>query len=517
MEKILKIYFWQIISIFFNFASVFIVTPYLSSNHALYGIYSLVIAAYIFLSYADFGFLGAGMKFAAEYFAQKNLKQETRIIGFTSFIFLVFVIIYALGIFYLSFYPQLLVKNLSEEAEINIASNLLRILSIFSPIFVLQRMLTIVFAIRLEDYIFQRILIVSNVIKIIFALFLFRTGGYPIVTYFFIAQICSLSAVFVGLLIAKKRLGYDIKLLFYSVRFSKELYNKTKSLAFVSVFLTICWILYYEADPFVISRLLGIKQLAVYAIAFTLMEYFRSIFGIIFGPFLAKINHFVGLKDYDGLKAFLNKVLILALPITVFPVLTVSISIKSFIYSWVGPQYASSVPIAQVLVLSFIFSFISSPAGILVMAYERVRLLYITSALLPVIYWIGIFITFKYWHLQAFADFKVVSFFINAVVYFIIISKILNLKMFPFLWKLLKPAIIPVAFIVGVLMLLRPIYPMEKDKFNLLIYFVYSVIIILLANLMYYVLSPVFKKSIDLIISNLFLKVNRSNNTKQKA
>jgi O-antigen/teichoic acid export membrane protein len=113
MKQFLKIYFWQFISILFNFAAIFIVTPYLSSNQSIYGIYTLIVAAYMFLSYADFGFLGAGIKFASEYFAANNLKEEIKIIGFTGYVFMIFVSVYALGILYVSFNPEILVKSLS--------------------------------------------------------------------------------------------------------------------------------------------------------------------------------------------------------------------------------------------------------------------------------------------------------------------------------------------------------------------------------------------------------------------
>ena len=110
MQKFLKIYFWQIISILFNFGSVFIVTPYLSANAPLFGIYSLVTAAYIFLSYGDFGFLSAGLKFASENYARNDRQAEIKVIGFSSFIFLVFVLLYAAGIAGISLKPELLVK-----------------------------------------------------------------------------------------------------------------------------------------------------------------------------------------------------------------------------------------------------------------------------------------------------------------------------------------------------------------------------------------------------------------------
>lgn len=500
MSQFLKIYFWQFISIIFSFAAIFVVTPYLSSNPALYGIYTLVIAANVFLSYADFGFLGAGMKFASECYAQNDLRQEIKIIGFTGYIFLLFVVLYGIGVLFISFYPELLVKSFENDNERAIASSLLLILGLSCPVFVLQRVVQIIFAVRLKDYAFQRILIIFNAIKIIFAVLSFRSDSYPIVSYFLFSQLCSFTAVLFGLYIARKDFGYRFRLFFGSFRFSKEIYQKTKSLAFVSIFLTICWVLFYELDIFFISRSFGAKYAAVFAIGFTLMEYFRSVFGIMFSPFTAKFNHFVGLRDYEGLHAFFNKLLILVLPLTVFPVLSVALTMENFIYTWVGSEYADSIPIAQVLVLSFIFSFLSSPTGILVMAYEKAKLLYITNALLPIIYWAGVLTTFKFIGLQAFADFKVIAFFIVFVVYINIIVELLKLKFWPFLWKLLSSAILPSLTIVVVIFFTKSYLPVEKNKINLLIYFVYNGFIILIGLFVYYFFSKEFKKSINSLV-----------------
>ena len=507
MKQFLKIYFWQFVSIFFNFAAIFIVTPYLTSNQTIYGIYTLVIASYMFLSYADFGFLGAGMKFASEYSAQNNLKEEIKIVGFTGYIFLVFVCFYAAGIFFLAFNPEILISSLANDDERSIARKLLTILAFFSPVFVMQRIVQMIFAVRLRDYVFQRIVIISNIIKIFFAIIFFSKASYPIVNYFLFSQICTLFAVLTGLFIAKKSFGYELKLFFNAFKFSKEIYLKTKKIAFVSIFLTLCWILFYELDPFVISKLLGSKYLAIFAIGFTLMEYFRSIFGIIFGPFIAKFNHFIGLKDFNGLHLLFSKVLILALPLTVFPVLAVSITIKSFIFCWVGSQYADSVPIAKVLVLSFLFSFLSSPTGILIMAYEKAKLLYITNAMLPLIYWFGIFVTFKFFGLQAFADFKVVAFFIVAIIYFNIIVMLLKVHFWNFLGQLFLPAVLPVIFIFAFTFLTRDYLPIEKSKLNLLLYFIYNGFVVMFAFIIYYFSSLAFKKNINNYVMPLFIKL----------
>ncbi|WP_426668530.1 hypothetical protein ACPPVU_20190 [Mucilaginibacter sp. McL0603] len=514
MINIIKIYFWQFVSILFNFASIFVVTPYLASNPNLYGIYTLVTAAAIFLTYGDFGFLGAGMKYASECYAQKDLKQEIRIIGFTGFIFLSFVCLYAICVFLISFKPELLIKNLINTQQIQIAKWLLIILSVSSPVFMFQRVLQIIFAVRLKDYVFQKILICANAIKIIFAIMLFGHGGYPIVYYFLFSQVCSLLAVCIGFWVVKSKLGYDLRLLLKSLRFNKELYKRTSSLAFVSIFLTISWIIYYELDPFVISKLLGPQYIAIYAVGFTLMEYFRSVFGIIFSPFIAKFNYYVGLKDYEGLKKFFITVLIVALPLTVLPVLAISITIKTFILTWVGASYAASVPIAQVLVLSYLFSFIISPSGLLVMAYEKAKNLYLISALLPFIYWMGVFFTFRFIGLQSLADFKFFSFLVVASTYVVIIVKLLDLEFWSFLWKILLPALLPVCFLVAVLYLTKGVLPEEKSKINLFIYFVYNGAVISGGLIIYYFSSITFRKSINLLISPISSKINSIKSTK---
>jgi len=511
MKQFLKIYFWQFISIIFSFVAIFVVTPYLSSNPALYGIYTVIIAANMFLSYADFGFLGAGIKFASESYAQNNLKQEIRIIGFTGFIFLLFVALYALGVIFVSFYPELLVKSFENNEEKVIASNLLLILGLFCPVFVMQRIVQIIFAVRLKDYVFQRILIISNAVKIIFAVIFFSDNSYPIVSYFLFSQLCNLIAVLLGLYMARKHFGYEFKLFFGAFRFSKDIYEKTKGLAFVSIFLTLSWILFYELDPFVISKLLGAKYIAIFAIGFTLMEYFRSLSGIIFGPFTAKFNHFIGLGDFKGLHIFFNRLLILVLPITVFPVLSISLTMENFIFTWVGNQYADSISIAQVLVFSFVFSFLSSPTGILVMAYEKAKLLYISNGLLPIIYWGGVFMTFKFLGLQAFANFKVVAFFIVFIVYVNIIIKFLKVSFWSFLWKLLSPAILPVLSIIIIVFLTKSYLPIQKDKINLLIYLVYNGVVIVIAFGVYYLFSSEYKKTVNLMVIPVLNKVFKRN------
>lgn len=507
MIKYLKIYLWQGVSLIFNFAALFVVTPYLSSNPALFGIYSIITAAYLFLSYADLGFLGAGMKYASECYAKNDKEGEVKIIGFVGFIFLIFVLLYGLVMGGMAINPGILVKSLKTEQEFTIARELLIILALFCPVFVLQRVLQIIFGVRLEDYRFQKLLIISNAVKILSAFVFFGGGRYAIVGYFLFSQLCTVMAAALGCFMLKKRANYDLVLLLKSFKFSKPLYYKTKKLAFSSLFLTLCWILYYEMDPFVIGKTLGPAQVAIYAVGLTIVSYFRSLFGIMFTPFVARYNYFIGLNDHEGLKNFFIRVLIISLPLMVFPVLSVSVTVKVFVFNLVGDSYTQSVGIAQALVLGYIFSFISYPAGIIIMAYERVKELYLTSAILPVVYWLGIITTFGLWGLPSFAYFKFVAFALSAIIYIVILSRLLHIDLLTLAKKVLLPAVIPGAFIVAVLLFIRGYLPLDKSKLNLLLYVGVNGIVVAVGVVLYYFTSTVFRKNVNDILGSLRSKI----------
>lgn len=508
MIKYIKIYVWQAISLICNFAALFVVTPFLSSNPALFGIYSIVTSAYLFLAYADFGFLGAGLKYASECYAKNDRAGEIKIIGFVGFVFLIFVVFYALiiGVFVID--PNLLVKNLKTGPELGIARNLLLILALFCPIFVFQRMLQIVFAVRLENYQFQKVTIVANIIEVLVAVIIFRIYHYPIVAYFFFSQVCTLLTVILGCYLAKRKLNYDLTLLFKSFRYSRELYKKTKKLAFSSVFITLSWIVYYELDPFVIGKLLGPAYVAIYAIGLTIVSYFRSLFGIMFTPFVARFNHFIGIEDHAGLRAFVSKILNMSLAFTVFPVIAVCITAKVFVFNLVGSNYHESVPITQALLLGYLYSFISYPAGIIIMAYERVKELYITSAILPVVYWLGILITFKFLGLEAFAYFKFVAFTISGIIYLVIIARFLKLNAIEFFRKFIVPALLPIIFIIVINLFIQQYFSLEKSKAYLMVYIFVNGLVMLVAAVVYYFSSNDFNQSINHIFRLLYGKAN---------
>jgi O-antigen/teichoic acid export membrane protein len=439
---------------------MFIVVPRITSEPVIYGVYMLCISTAIFLSYADIGFVGAGYKYCAECFARKDLQSEIEIQGFVSFVLAVFVSIFV--VFYLaaSFWPELLIKDINSSVESAIASKLLLIQAIFS-------------------------------------FTIFRSDSYDIVGYFLFSKIVELAAVSLGIFLAKYRYNYNIGQLIRSFRFSKKIFDKTRRLAFGSFYVTIMWIIYYELDSIAISKLLGAEALAYFAIGLTISKFFRSLSSVIYSPFMARFNHFVGLADVQGLKNMYFTVIKRTMPMVVFPVLCILILMKPLILSWVGIDYVTSIRIGMFLIFSSLFIFISTPTALLIVALEKIRQLYLINTVMACVYWIGIAATVNYWQVESFAIFKLISLLIASLFYLVISMKFLEIDILQFIKKVILPIAGPVVFLMVSLILIEPYLPIEKGKANLLLVVFTGGVFSLLSFCLYYLMSKDFKGFIN--------------------
>ena len=499
-KNYLKIYFWQGASLILNFLSMFIVVPYLTSEPTIYGIYIVCISITIFMAYADLGFIGAGQKYAAEYFIRGDLKEEIKVIGFTNFILLVFLLLFSVGFLILSFHPELLIKNLDSGKEETIASTLLLVLAIFTPVTLLQRLLQMIFAVRLEDYVIHRSNIIASSLKILSILYFFRKGHYNIVGYFLFTQIINLLTALIILFIAKIRYNYEFKTLIKSIRFNKIVFSKTKRLAFTSLYLTFTWILYYELDPVAIGYLLGAKQVAIYAIGLTILSFFRSILGILFSPFNIRFNHLIGIHDEDGLKSLIITITTFMAPFIIIPITTICLLAQPLIICWVGIEYSESVSVAQFLILCNLFAFITYPTSFLLMGKEKIKEMYFVNTIIPLIYWTGIISTYTIIGLKSFAFFKFVAFSISSLAYFLILKRYLALSISQLVRRYIGHILFPLLLLFGATILIFDYLPHEKSKINLLIVASTAVCLIMSSFVLHYFLSEKWRTQIIKII-----------------
>lgn len=504
----IKIYAWQFAAFVLRFLSLFIVTPYLSKDPSIYGIYTVCISINIYLNYADLGFLRAGQKFAAECYARDERKEEMRYIGFGLFVLLVFSLLIASIFFFLGLHPEFLLKGLDSPSKIAIATKLLIVLAIFTPFTVLQRMISMIFEIRLESYIFQRISLFASIIIIGSVLFFFHGNSYRIIQYFFFSQIINTLVLFFCIWLARKRYTYNFAQLLRCIHFDLQIFGKVKKLAFSGLFVMIAWIIFYELDAIIIGKFFGAEKVAIFSISFTFATLFRTIYAILFSPFAVRVNHFIGKKDEEGLRKFCSQLLNFSAPFVIIPTVTFAVIAKPFILSWVGTKYLESVSLATLFSLIFTLSFISYITSILLVAKERVREMYIITTLQPIIYWLGIMLTYSQWGLISFPAFKLLATVISEGYYLVILIGILGISYKEFFVKTIGPIIFPLFFIAICLSIANHFFSFDKSKIHLFIVLSTTAFCIFLSMVILYITNTDFKCSIKNTLKNFSPKVS---------
>ena len=490
-RKYIFTYIWQALSILLGFLSLFVVIPFLSSDKSLYGIYSVCTSLTIFFSYADLGFISAGIKYAAEYYIRGEQNSEIKIIGFVAFIVMSTFLLIAAVLLLLGFFPQWLIPDVAGNSEQwNIASALLIILALSCPIIIGQRILNMVFTIRVEDYKYQRIIIVGSLVKILSAFYFFRDGHYELVKYFLCYQVINLLVVAVAFWYIK-RYGYTVSSFIKSFRFDKKLFEKTKNLSGTSFILVICMIFYYELDQVVISRFMGIEIVADYAMALSVMSFVRTFMSLLYAPYSARYNHYSGMKDDCGLKKFTEKIILGLAPVVCCFIVLLSIFSKPFVFSWVGDSYSLTPYLVSIMVFSFVPNFVSTPVNSYFVAKEENTRLIKLSIANVVIYWCGILITANVFGIYSFAVMKSLSPIMLVLWYWILIKKDFGKNGEHFIpVKDLLQLLIPVLLFCVVIGLgVKPYMDYEHNKiyllFNLLIMagcFMSSMFVLFLTN-----------------------------------
>lgn len=491
MKDFFKIYLWQTLSLITGFGTLFIVTPFLATNPYLFGVYSVVTAMTIFFSYADLGFLSAGIKYVSEAVIKNDRLEETKIVGFVTAVLATFVMLISLVVFIISFSPEILIKDLPNRDTQRIASSLLLIFSISSPLIIFQRSLQIIFNSRLKDYLLQRILTLFNIIKISSAFYFFSNGKYEVVGYFIFSQVCLLVAVIIGFSLIRSKFNYSIVDYFKAIKFKKEIFYKIKSLAFSSLILTLGWVLFYELDLFVIGKFIGAKEVALFSICLAVMTFLRSIYAIFYNPFTAKFNHYIGSNELDLFNKTFTNILILGLPLMSLPPIILFFTMDSFILSWVGISYVESIPLISTMVLGYLFVFVSNPSGIALMAHLKIRELYWSSLLMPVIFWLIVSIGYTYMGLASFAFGKLIVFIVLGVYYSVLIQRFFNVNIKVFILKNILPFCVVIGVLYVIIFFNKQLLPNVKGDFELILYI--SIIGILYLTglfLSYFIIKP---------------------------
>jgi O-antigen/teichoic acid export membrane protein len=487
-KEYFKIYFTQFISFGLKFGSLLIVIPALSLKPEIYGIYALCISMNIFLNYADLGFLTSSKKYAIESYSKEDTENEYNFIGFGGFVSILITLLLSIVFFYLSYKPDILISNLETDESILISSRLFFIQALSSPIIVFHRIISIIFDIRLKDYISKLIVIISSTITIASTFYFFRGEQYLIVEYFAFMNLMLLLTVLTQLLILKYKFNYEVFQLFKHLKFNKKIYSKTKKLAYPSLLNMLSWIIFFELDQIVVAKFIGTKEVAFFAIALSFSSLLRTVFGIIFSPFIVRANYYVGLEDNNGLNQFLMNLICFTAPFTILSSVTISFISEPLIISWVGSPYIESILMAKIFSLMFSFSFISYVAGIYLSSKEKIKELYTISIIMPFVYWFGVILTYSNYGIIVFPFFKLFT-VVTSIFYYVYILNKYKIFSFNQFYNLLKKQIFPLLSLFVLISIGLELFPTDKGIINFLIVSLTSSSFIAIALIIHYLIN----------------------------
>jgi O-antigen/teichoic acid export membrane protein len=353
----------------------------------------------------------------------------------------------------------------------------------------------------MEDYVIQRTNIFGNLLKISAVFLFFENTVFDVVGYFLYTQIVNFLASLVTFFIIVKRYDYGLKELLSNFKFDYNTFHETRGLAFSSFFLSISWVLYYELDSVTIGNLLGAHWVAIYAIGLTVLSFFRSILGIIYSPINVRFNHFVGLRDEEGLRSFVLNIIVTLAPVVTIPIFTIMCLAKPIVLSWVGIDYLLSVEIMQLLVFCNFFAFISYPVGNLLVAQERHRQMYFMAVIVPVIFWCGVAFSMNLIGVKSFAIFKMISFLFSFFVYFYYLKEYLGMSWRKLLLMIFKPLALPIAFVFVASEFIIDYLPTYKSKLNFITMFIVAISVVLFSFILMYFTSEDWRSRVGYIFS----------------
>ena len=503
INNYIKIYFWRLIFLTSSLLTFLFVVPRISNDVDLFGIYSFCLSFSAYLSYSDLGFLNAGWKYASQAFYKNDKKFEAEILGFTFFILILMCIPFSIGMFFAHLKPSILFNNLDSEQE-NIASGLFLIMAFGLPFQILfQRFVQSILVIRIKDYIYLRINVLTKLIQILSIFYFFTDDQSLFVHYYLFITLLSIISCIIVFIILIKNEKFDFSTFFSNIKFSRLNYDLSKKLAFSSLFATVAFIIYYELDLLIIASFFESYSIGIYAIGFTFLGFLKNLWSIVFSPYSQRFNHFSDEKSKESLKLLANNLITYTFPLMIIVCTILIIFAEKLVVMWVGNVYIESVNIIIVLIISTVFGFITQPASYYFTSKNKYNYIYFTGAILPIVFIVSLYILIPTQGILGIAISKALATFASFLISLYAIRNIANIYLIFKKWILQLSIFIIISFFFLPELVEIIFFTHNKDTFNLILLLI-SMLILISSSFIFVILS-------DKISRNYLIKLYKQN------
>ena len=381
LRSLTFIYCSKLAAFVINSLSVIIVVPYVSSVPVDYAIYMFALSLTFILTYGDLGFMSAAQKYCAISVGAKKYDAEIKDVGYVLTLLIsigaAFSIIMILG----TIYPLSFIPSLDADSK-ELASNIFLIIGLMMPVqVILQRLTSLILSSRLKEYVYVIFDICANLAKIIMVPYFDLPSGFALELYLLTSILLSIFSAILCLILIPFCTNFDLFRLIRHIKFSRSSFKKMRSLAFSSILSTAFFILTFECDLIIASRLFSLENVASYALALTLINFIRSASSIIYGPVIAFVNRDLGAGNREKVIRNFQEIIEFSTSLFITIVVVIYLSAEPLVIQWLGNGNPLVVEIFQVMLIGSIFVSLSNLVPLVATTYEHRIKLIISSAI----------------------------------------------------------------------------------------------------------------------------------------
>lgn len=312
-----------------------------------FGLYNLVSSVVAYLGLFNFGFGNAYIKYYSSFKATKDEIGIAKLNGMFMLIFLVLGTIAIISGLSLTYYSDIIFGNKLNNIELEKAKWLMLLLvvnmGITFPGIVYNSYVT-----ANEKFIFQRVLQVSTVITSPFLVIPVLLMGYGSIGLAVVTTLINLASCLINVYYSHKKI--KIAFIFKNLQFGmiKDLFIFSSYIFLNLVVNQINW----NVDRFIIGRIRGTSEVAVYSIAAQLNSYYMQFSTAFSSLFIPRVNQLIasGNNNWKLTELFtkIGRILFFILSLIFLGLIFFG---KAFIYVWAGSNYEAAYPIAMILII----------------------------------------------------------------------------------------------------------------------------------------------------------------------
>jgi O-antigen/teichoic acid export membrane protein len=329
------------------------------TGQELYGVYLIVMTVTGYFGLLDLGVMSALTKYVSEYDGIGDVGAINRIIN-ASFSFYVLIgLIAAIFLFGCSMYFDRFFRI--EAQNVVLARQLFTIAAISSLLtWPLSTFRGTVQGLNLWD-VEATVNMAVQILNAFFAVIIFTTG-HGIVLYIIVSQILNILGCLALYLVSKKKTSFKISFPYLDVKTFMFIFN----FSFFMFLSSLVTIFLYQIHNFIIGYFISLSAVTIFAVAYNLQNYFRTINSAIGAPPWTVASAMEGRGDYNGQRLLIFKGTKYMSAVFLPVVLITFFFAEPFINYWMGPGFQGSVLPARIIIFYWLFNgTIESATGML--------------------------------------------------------------------------------------------------------------------------------------------------------